>query len=253
MRACWVAILSVALCGAAGCRREEPGAAPGEKPPVSGPASAPASAPPRSGGQAHFDAIVAIRDAVVAGDLDEAKAKARWILDDETLPNIPAWRESAADIKQWAAAVANAPGIEPAAAGGAELAKTCGKCHSVLRVSPDILGTARPAPPLEGGTVEKMRRHQWAAERMWEGLVGPSEERWTAGVAELVATPLLPDEIEADPGAAGRVGDLAATVHALGEQARGLPAQTWDTRAAMYGRYMATCAACHLEVRRNAE
>jgi len=194
--------------------------------------------------QAHFDAIVAIRDRLIAGDLDSARMHARWILENESEPGIASWQAYVAEIQEWASGVVNASGIEPAAAAGAELARACGHCHAGNAVPPD-LGAAEPPPAGASGRVPHMQRHQWAAERMWEGLIGPSEARWNAGVAELAEAPLASDEILAHESAGPRITELAAQVHALGEQARGIPATAWDTRSALYGRFLSTCAACH--------
>jgi hypothetical protein len=43
--------------------------------------------------QAHFDAIVAIRDAVIDGNLDGARTKAHWIIENKTEPAVPSWHE----------------------------------------------------------------------------------------------------------------------------------------------------------------
>jgi hypothetical protein len=198
--------------------------------------------------QAHFDAIVAIRDALIAGDLDGAKTKARWIVENEAEPGIASWGEYVAEIHERAGGIVEASAIEAAAASSAELARTCGRCHAAHAVPPE-LGTSEPAPGPASGTVAHMLRHQWAAERMWEGLIGPSEVRWSAGAAELAEAPLAPEEILADQSAASRITDLGDQVHALGEQARGIPATAWGTRSAMYGRFLSTCAACHQAVR----
>jgi hypothetical protein len=195
--------------------------------------------------QEHFDAIVAIRDALIEGDLAAAQAKARWIVAAETVPGIATWQEFAAEIRSWADDVVEATAIEAATGPAAELARTCGRCHSVHAV-PSHLAAADP-PPIGAGRVPHMLRHRWAAERMWEGLIGPSEERWSAGIAELAETPLLDEPEGATP--APRIAELAARVHQLGAEASGIPATAWDTRSALYARFLATCADCHQTMR----
>jgi len=37
----------------------------------------------------------------------------------------------------------------------------------------------------------QMRRHQWAAARLWEGLIGPSNEMWSQGTGFLATTELV--------------------------------------------------------------
>jgi hypothetical protein len=198
--------------------------------------------------KAHFDAIVTIRDALIAGDLPAAQAKARWIVEDETVPGIATWQELAMEIRSQAAGVVDATSVEAATGPAAELARTCGRCHSVHSVRPPSL-SAREPPPIGSARVPHMLRHQWAAERMWEGLVGPSEERWNAGIAELAETPLHREELELGPTAASHITDLATRVHQLGAEASGIPATAWDTRSALYARFLATCADCHRTMR----
>jgi len=228
MRIRSVAIACFSLCAAAGCPMD-------------------ASAGTHEHMQAHFDAIVAVRDALIAGSLDEARAKARWIVENEAEPGIASWGQYVAEIRERAAEVVNASGIEAAAAASAELARACGHCHAGHAVPPE-LGAAEP-PPAASGRVPHMLRHQWAAERMWEGLIGPSEARWKTGAAELAEAPLGSTEILAEQSAAPRITELADQVHSLGEQARQIPATAWGTRSAMYGRFLSTCAACHQAVR----
>ncbi|MGE3888978.1 MAG: hypothetical protein AB7H81_21315 [Vicinamibacterales bacterium] len=199
--------------------------------------------------QAHFDAIVAVRDALIGGDLAEARSRAQWIVDNDAEPGIASWREYADEIQRWAADVVKASAIEPAAAAGAELARTCGRCHSGHAVPPD-LGASALTPPVAGtDPVAHMRQHQWAAERMWEGLIGPSESRWNAGTAELARAPLTSKEVLSEPSAVKQVDDLTARVRALAAEARDIPATAWDTRSAIYGRFLSTCAACHQTIR----
>ena len=89
-----------------------------------------------------------------------------------------------------------------------------------------------------------MQRHRWAADRMWAGLVTDSEEAYTAGARVLHEDALHEGEMpghEAQPD--GRLAAITGLVHQLGADAEA--AEDWDTRANVYGRLLATCAACH--------
>lgn len=145
MRIRFVAMVCFSLCGAAACQRDEPSPPGGTQAHM----------------QAHFDAIVAIRDALIDGDLDRARAQGRWIVENEAEPGIASWREYVAEIRERAANIVDASGIEPAAAGSAELAKACGRCHAGHAVPPD-LGAPEPPPPTVPGSVPHMRRHRYA-------------------------------------------------------------------------------------------
>jgi len=243
-----IAIASLLLCCAASCRKDEPKgsavepAAPSETVPAATGGTR-ATVPTHEYMQEHFDRIVGIRDGLIAGNLEAAKANALWLVEHETDPAVSSWSEYVVDVRQQAAQVVSASDFEPAAAAAAELAKTCGRCHVAHGVSP-ALGTPEQ-PVAASGQVPHMRRHQWAADRMWEGLIGPSETRWQAGVEVLAEAPLTSDEIFTNQSAAPWITELAAQVHELGKQARGAPATAWDTRSAVYGRFLSTCARCH--------
>jgi cytochrome c553 len=88
-----------------------------------------------------------------------------------------------------------------------------------------------------------MLQHFWGADRMWDGLIAPSDTSWRAG-AQALADPAAYEPLL---GAAGtRQGDaqtLAASLRALGARASGAASQ--DEREAVYGEVLATCTGCH--------
>jgi len=84
-----------------------------------------------------------------------------------------------------------------------------------------------------------MARHRWAADRLWEGLVGGDDEPWRAGLAVLAATPIRWPEL-------GERKGLARSLQQLAEQAQ--KRQATDSiadRAQLYGEMLVTCTACH--------
>jgi hypothetical protein len=88
-----------------------------------------------------------------------------------------------------------------------------------------------------------MIRHLWAADRMWEGLVGPSDEAWTAGAqaldrdwAEGRSLIRAAADSEATVGLIGRI-------RALGHEA--LDTRVPKARAAVYAELLRTCNGCH--------
>ncbi|HEY5922237.1 MAG TPA: hypothetical protein VIV11_11225, partial [Kofleriaceae bacterium] len=85
-----------------------------------------------------------------------------------------------------------------------------------------------------------MARHRWAADRMWEGMVGNADEPWRDGIEVLAQTPLQFTAIDADR------SRLAKRLQLLADQAR--QRRSIDTvaeRAQVYGEILVTCAACH--------
>jgi hypothetical protein len=88
-----------------------------------------------------------------------------------------------------------------------------------------------------------MRRHQWAAERLWDGLVVPSDEAWKWGATSLSEAPLAPEQLTPGKSPVPKVGELAQAVHAIARQATEV--ERVDVRADLYGDVLATCAECH--------
>lgn len=87
----------------------------------------------------------------------------------------------------------------------------------------------------------RMHRHAWGSERLWEGLMAPSDAAWQAGAAALahapVKTPKLP---------AGAPKDFASSLtklRDLGVQAS--QATSAEERSKVYALTLAMCAECH--------
>jgi cytochrome c553 len=84
-----------------------------------------------------------------------------------------------------------------------------------------------------------MVRHIQGADRLWEGLIGPSDGAWEAGAALLSTGSVDVDAVNARPGQES----MFAEVFRLGRQAQ--EARTQEERAARYGQILATCSGCH--------
>jgi hypothetical protein len=126
---------------------------------------------------------------------------------------------------------------------GLALAETlthCGDCHSAMHAGPRFA-----VPPLpEGETVQAhMQRHNWASDRMWEGLVSGSADAF-ATAADVLKEDALFEHSDYD--SPNRIRALAQHVHRVGRSAA--EAQTPEARAEVYGRLLATCAGCHREL-----
>ena len=94
--------------------------------------------------------------------------------------------------------------------------------------------------PDDTGFSGHMIRHVWAADRMFEGLVGPSDELWVAGAGVFADEALHGDVI---PVSAER---HARRLHELGREATTLDGV--QERARQYGLMLAECGACHAEM-----
>ena len=183
----------------------------------------------------------AMRDAMARGDLDGAKGEANVLAELRVAgPTSGLFRHLLDAMKDAAAQASGASDLKRASHDVGIVAKTCGDCHQVFGRPGMIVG--QPAAPA-CGVRASMQRHQWAAEQLWEGLVVPSDDAWSAGALALADTPLAPEALTPGKSPVPRVGELAQTVHDLGHRAGAV--ERVDVRADLYGQMLATCADCH--------
>jgi len=191
---------------------------------------------------AHFHDALLIRKAVIAGRPEQATAPARILAvleNDQPLPE--SWQEHAERMQTAARRVAAATSMEQAAAATADLAVSCGECHRKLGGP----GKSYEPPPANGTTVAAwMKRHLWASERLWQGLVVPSTEAWSAGT-QVMASSAVPEQLLANEGTQGR--RAAAELARLVAKAPQLVSD--DARAGLYADLLLTCGACHRAVK----
>ena len=187
----------------------------------------------------HFERAGEVRDALVRGQLDRVRSGAEWIATHQEPATPPAG--SATTMKSFAHQVSRAQTLEEAAHATAQMGRSCGECHQAQKVSPRFLvGTV---PPQGSGLQAEMARHVWAAERMWEGLIGPEDYSWRSGAEALEVGWLGPGDVVADPGDRDKVRELCQRLYALG--ARASAAKGMEERAEIYGEFLTTCIDCH--------
>ncbi len=188
----------------------------------------------------HYLKVNQIHDAVVKGDLDVAKATAKWIVENTVKDEMPIkWRPNVPPVVDAATDVVEATDLETASKGLAELGNACGKCHAAMGIEMEIPDKA--PPPEADDAAAHMKRHQWGVQRMWEGLVAPSDDAWTRGAKALAEAPL---EVTSDTAAEKKEGQgIADQVHGLGTAALGQTVP--DERASTYGQLIYTCSKCH--------
>lgn len=193
---------------------------------------------------AHFNQVVEIRDAVVSGDVDATRPPARWLANHqfkaEEYP-MPQAQEALQEMRAESRAIMAQSGIPDLAMSVGRLGAACGSCHTALHGGPHINVPAAPPTPPAGATPEAhMKQHAWASERLWEGLIGPSEGSWIVGAAAL-AGPAL--DFGPSGSAPARVLELQAKLTQLAQRAR--EAHGLQDRATIYGQLLETCADCH--------
>ncbi len=197
----------------------------------------------------HLEQISEIKDAVIAGNLPDVREPARWLASSEppglTLPWIPYVQE----MRRYATRAADAKDLVAAASAVSEIARTCGDCHRASGVSIAFGFDERP-PEEEQSLMTQMQRHLWAADRMWEGLIGPSDSAWNRGAAILSEIHLDISDFAGSsaegPGSAeneSQMSELLSRASGMGEQG-GLAAST-ELRSGLYGEFLSLCASCH--------
>ncbi len=184
-----------------------------------------------------FTRATLIQTAIVNGELETAQHWARQLA--AIAPEAVDFADLRARFGELAHAVSKSESLATAARRTATMANACGACHELHAVRPDRFESQIGAP---GGTdlIDRMGRHGWAADRLWEGLVGRSEAAWTAGATTLVEAPLTREELGLS---ADRAANLAVELSALGREATATV--RWAGRAETYGRLIARCAECH--------
>lgn len=192
----------------------------------------------------HFAAVSDLQRALARGHLDQAKEDARWIVEHEEPDQLATWAMDVNAMKQAARDVLAAPDVPTAAAHVSHLGRSCSRCHEQTAA---VVTFAWEEPPGETSSLaSQMQRHQWAARRLWEGLVGPNDGVWKHG-AQVLATTQLDTTAASGGSPRADVTELAARVRALATKATTLDEQ--DDRAALYGELLSTCAGCHALVR----
>ncbi len=196
----------------------------------------------------HYDRADDVQEQVRLGNIDRARGSARWLADHsltETLPGGSAHYD--VELRVHAQRVAEAEDITAAASATSQIGKTCGACHTAYDVGPR-LGNPGSPPETSSFATEHMERQRWAADRMWEGLIGPSDERWDAGARVLSRAPLYQRFLTGRWNSYQQLQQIAERVELIARQA--IAAKSLDQRAEIYGEFLGTCAACHTLVAR---
>ena len=189
-----------------------------------------------------FVSLSEAKTAVIEGKLKDAKQAGAKVWVGHQGDDVPAdWAPFVSAIRSSIDLLQSSTELETAALAVSAIGRACGDCHQSLGLS-TIPTSEEPAPP--AGTVgDYMRLHQWASDRMWDGLIGPSDTSWNAG-AQALATPLSPDSIPetimVKPG-------MDALVERIGQlsKAAAEPNLPGPTRQRIYGEFLGSCARCH--------
>ncbi len=200
--------------------------------------------------QEHFDKVTEVREALVIGDLEAAREPATWLAEHAPFADLPpAWERYLDSVRVSALEVLAAHGLEDASYATATMAVACGDCHLQNGIAGQFGGSVEA--PDEETVKAHMQRHQWAIERMWEGLIGPSATAWDEGVGMLADIPLGAHDSVDGTSEGNALEDLARTVHA--RAAMGFVADTVEKKAQVFGDVLAACGSCHQKAGRVVE
>lgn len=180
----------------------------------------------------HFADSVRVRQALVAGKLSEAQSAAALVANDTWSPRLRGdYQAPIQAVRDSARALQSATSLPVAAAALGTLGEKCAWCH--LKFG----GPGSPVAPeqLDESADPGMVAHALATERLWQGLIAPSDESWRSGAEALVAAPALDSDVT----------EVAATARRLRELAQKGTSAGQGHRGGVFGEVLSTCAVCH--------
>jgi len=202
------------------------------------PTAAPAKSSVSDRMHENFAIIDEMRKAVVRGELREAQRQAKELggrLKNSDYPDD--WKEHLQKVRSAVWAANGASDLATFASYTARAGRACGDCHVALEL--DILsGPIEPAKGADEPMADFMVRHRWAAERLWDGLVGPAEQSWKLGAEELAkVAPLATESMPvAMKSLAHQLGEIAERTRVVAERGE---------RTETVGLFLSACASCH--------
>jgi hypothetical protein len=194
---------------------------------------------------ARFKATSAIATAIALSDLKRAHDEAKIVAALDEPDVLPQWQPYIAGIREAASRIVETDDTMAAARALADLGARCARCHQAAGAK--LVFPKATAPRDVVKLPSQMASHQWAAARMWEGLIGANDSQWKTGANALATSRLAITAEAAEPGHDLGIADDAARVHLFA--ARAAKAGSIDDRAQLYGQMLATCAHCHATIR----
>jgi hypothetical protein len=180
----------------------------------------------------HYADSVGMRRALVTGKLEDFRSAAAAVAKDEWTPRLRGdYRTQVDAVRALAGSAQKAPSVGSAAGELGKLGEACASCH--LKFGGP--GSTVAPTPLSEGTDPSMVAHAAATERLWAGLIVPSDTSWSGGMDALLDAPRLDSD----------VADVAAAAHHLRELARKGRSAAVGERGVIFARVLTTCAGCH--------
>jgi hypothetical protein len=191
-----------------------------------------------------YGAARALEIDLARSDLDSARRSAQVISQLDEPDAMFEWQPYMFAVRNAARQVVIAGDIVAAARMTGMLGMRCAECHVAIKAN--VTFPERPRPSSDPTLAVQMVDHQWATVEMWEGLIGPANDRWIAGARALTTAPLNIVAQATTPAFAGDIDDVSRIrLYAR----RALAATSDDARAEVFGTMLATCAHCHALLR----
>ncbi len=195
---------------------------------------------------ARFDAATRIEHAIAFSDLERARTEAGNIIGLDVSNVSLTWQPYFDSLRDAAQQVESSRSLGEAARRTATLGQRCANCH--LAIAARVEFPAEPRPSGGRKLASEMKAHEWAAAQMWWGLIGPSNDHWTAGARALTTVPLTivaqrptsGSELDVDVDDVARVRLYARRAMTMSDP---------DARADLFGTLLTTCAHCHTVLR----
>ncbi|HSG07779.1 MAG TPA: hypothetical protein VLA36_05465 [Longimicrobiales bacterium] len=186
----------------------------------------------------HYTQVGEIVEGVVDGDVPATRSGARWLANHRS-QQFPAGAEGPLEMMRAEARIILAQDkVTDIAMSVGRMGGACARCHVALNGGPRI--NVEMAPPATSDPDRTMVRHVWAVDRLWEGIIGPSDAAWASGAAVLAAPGL---DLGPPGNRPAQADDLAKRIPELGQMAKA--ARDPRERAEVYGHLLQTCAQCH--------
>lgn len=231
-------VLLFALVACDSQTRSSPVPAPPPPPPPANPAV-------QAEMQSHFEAGTTVRDAIIRGDVAAAKAGFEALGGGDVPYGLPQGSQPLFEAMQGAAkqGAAASTSADQATALVATL-RACGGCHAKVNARPEW--DVPDAPSRDPGVRQHMARHKWAMDRMYEGVVGPTESSWAQAAAILKDHAVDEAELARGVKLTPEAKAAAERLHELGKEARA--AETPELRGEKFAEALTACATCHVDV-----
>jgi hypothetical protein len=190
-----------------------------------------------------YYAALEIENAIVDGRLTDAREKATWIATHGDQLDPPATKND--ELIQAADTIATSQSVLDAAGGLARLGHACASCHVATGAKVDLAFVKFRAPEGDASLHGQMLQHSWAAERLWQGMLAPSDTAWSEG-ADLLAKSAIDLSATTRNKPNAEAAELAERLKFMAQSAtHAAPAE----RSLAFGEIIVACARCHDVVR----